>query len=684
MRTMKQALLPGAALAIALLCGLPTPQAATAASTTSSVTVFDSTEEFIKKMRQALEIGAHDEIAKLVRSQTDDAVAAAIHLCDANSLNPSERLENEIDALRIAWSTAKKTRFVEEVYEYYSLLDMASRKDRITLVNRYNGALTKLINAEAADDVDKIMGLAADFLDIARGIEAVGDHYYAGQAWLCYGRTQDEHLRGDDANLDIAADAYAKVVEHREAIELNDRSAEESRARLLTLTGMGYGPDAKKAEEGDGGGDGGPGKSAGDALTVDFTFELMQSPNALLRPNWACDVAYNSWSSIYLEDIGSTLVMPGLKTAKVVRTGIQTFEIVSGGVTSPATMNGKFVPIEASVETPSGQLPWGFIGITGTKEDYYQGVEVNREATPEGSTVFVSPAASIRGEIAGIEVAIFDDTMSGVYGDEPMSWAHVGMTPENYQWDMDAIQIDNGKKALPWSRLQKIGDQWYDLKVTGHQVQASPVEIKTGKLKLKFGKGPKPTYVIVRGMDKLFECYYDLTSSKEVEVPVGRYELFTGFIAEGKRTSVKKAVMLPGADTPRWKVDSDKTVEVPLGGPFGFDFGWEDEEDTVKILGATVCVTGISGERYERPWNARPYTMISIRKAGSKKGSKPEKMKSNLDVNTLYSDWGLGWHPQDLVLPKGKASGEEYELQMTEKKNALFGKVESKWHGTAD
>jgi len=680
---MKHAILSGATAALALLLGpsmIPAGPAAVALGAPATAPAVDSTQEFLEKMRRAMEIGAHDEIAKMVRIQTNEAVWATIQLCDANANNPSERLEEEINTLRLAWKASMKTGFVEKVYEYYSLMDLTTRKDRFKEVNRYKLALNKLVEAEAAGDMDAILSLQADFVDVARAIEALGDHYYAGEAWLCYARTQDEVLRGDDANLDKAAEAYKKVVEHRDAIELNDLYAQQSRERYEGLTGAGYGPDAESGEEGEGGAGGGPMKAAGDALTSDFTFRIVDAPDEVVRPNWSCDVAYNSWNSWYLEAEGSSSTVSTLKAASLERTGIQSFDFVSGGERTSATMNGKFVPVEVTTKTDAGQLPWGFIAITGTKKDYYQGVEVNREASRTGVTVFVAPAARIEGMVGEAKVEVYDDNMTGVYGDEPTSWAYVGMTKDHFQWDLDAIRVDGDKKARPWSRLQEIDGTWYDLAVTGHQVQATPITPKTGELKLKF-KGPKPDYVILRGTDKLHECYFDISGGKAVEVPIGRYELFTGFIFEGKRDAVKKVVILPGENTPKWKVEAGETTEVKLGGPFGFDFAWEDNGETVTVLGSTVCVEGVAGERYERPWNARAYPMVSVKKAGAKRGSKHEKMQSNVDVDTLYANWGLGWYPQDLELPKGKAEGSSFELQLIEKKNRLFGKLESKWKG---
>ncbi len=635
---------------------------------------------FLKEFRQAMEIGAQDQMQKLIKQDMEGAVIAIIRLCESNSSAPNDKSESEIDALRIAWSGGQKTRFVEKVYEYYSLMDNATRPERYKLVSRYYAALSNLLKAEKDKDITVIKSLGADFKGIAAGLVMVGDHYYASQAWLSYGRSQDEAQRGPEANLREAAIGYEKCLEHREKVDLKDLYYTQTKERFETLVAQGYGKDGDVGKPGSdkpGKGTGGIGSSLGAPLSVPMTFVVEPDFVSIERPFWSNDEVYSTWTNVVFKGIASASPFPILDEIKLSRDTIQSFEVESAGQKNAFSMSGKFTPCE--IVLGEAKLPWAFVAVTGTQEDIFQGVTTNMQPSDTQMTVYIAPASKITGILGDIPIEVFDDTMSGAYGDAPVPWGHLGMSPGKFMTDFDSIRIDGSKHALPWSRYQKVGDIWYDMAVAGHTLTAAPLEIKTGKLKLNF-KGPSPKYVIVKGKHNLGDCYFDLTSEKKgLEVPIGEYELFAGFVSDGKRTAIKKVVILPGKNTPSWKVEEGGTTEVKLGAPFGFDFESEDLGDHVKVLGESVVVTGVADERYERPWNSRPSPMASLRKAGSKKGSKPEKMKSTIDQDTLYKNWGLGFHPQDLDLVKKKDLEDGFEIQLTEKKNKLFGKIESSW-----
>ena len=96
-----------------------------------------------------------------------------------------------------------------------------------------------------------------------------------------------------------------------------------------------------------------------------------------------------------------------------------------------------------------------------------------------------------------------------------------------------------------------------------------------------------------------------------------------------------------------------------------------------------IVALGIARERYERMWNCAPRPEVSVRKAGTKKGSKPEKMNVVLDLLERNEDGTFKyteadtWRPVDTAYPTKK--GEAVELQLVEKKNKLFGEIESDW-----
>ena len=129
----------------------------------------------------------------------------------------------------------------------------------------------------------------------------------------------------------------------------------------------------------------------------------------------------------------------------------------------------------------------------------------------------------------------------------------------------------------------------------------------------------------------------------------------------------------------KFEVMEGKTTTVKLGGPFSFDFAFEEDEANLTLTGNTVVVVGAAGERYERPWGCVPRPDVSWRKKGTKKGSKGEKTQV-ISQNDQFSEygWAAAWAPLDLVIAK-KGKVDESELQLSEKKNKLFGKIESDW-----
>ena len=66
--------------------------------------------------------------------------------------------------------------------------------------------------------------------------------------------------------------------------------------------------------------------------------------------------------------------------------------------------------------------------------------------------------------------------------------------------------------------------------------------------------------------------------------------------------------------------------------------------------------------------------------SSAKKGSKGGRMTPTVNQNNLgvNGGWASVWFPLDLELEK-KREGEDVEVQLVEKKNKLFGKIESDW-----
>jgi hypothetical protein len=182
--------------------------------------------------------------------------------------------------------------------------------------------------------------------------------------------------------------------------------------------------------------------------------------------------------------------------------------------------------------------------------------------------------------------------------------------------------------------------------------------------------------VILRGIGRLDGAYFDIADGK-VDVPAGSYQLFYGDVRKGKKRQVSKAVMLPGPSTPTWTVAAGETLTIELGAPFGFDFDFQISGRDLTVTGKSVVVTGKGGERYTRFWECVPAPEVSWREAGSRRGSKGEDMGHAMNFMDPEF-WTQSFHPLDLTLDL-KGDHEDVEVQLVEKKNKLFGKIESDW-----
>jgi hypothetical protein len=542
---------------------------------------------------------------------------------------------------------------------------------------------------------------------MAESFELVGDRYYASQTWMMYGNCFDEGYRGvEGADLRKATQGFGKALEHRKAIGLEDLNYRLTKVRYDQLVGQGY-AEPERPEEGAGGDDaaGTPtgvvdptGSAPGAApavpaaaLEASLEFDLLETLDEVQRPNYSADDLYQMWVTLGFGAKDSVARFQSIKEGgpSFVRAGSSDVRWDADGDGADdddpkLPLTGNLTPFEVEIGRGDEARRWAFMTITGVEKDQYQYVgEINLGPTDGQMQLYAINAGSMVGELAGTEVRVIDDNMDGIYGSPPITWAYAGLSRDVFQPDMDSIVIGGGKRAVPWSEYQKLGDAWYKLEVEqgGKRIKATPVALKTGRLQLDF-KGGKPSWLIVKGDGKYENCYFDLTEgAKGVEVPVGRYTLFCGELRKGKKRQAVKSLILPGKKTPSYSVADGETAKVELGAPFGFDYRFTRGADKITLEGASVVVTGKAEERYERVWGAVPRPEVSWRKEGAKRGSKGEEMDVVMDLDGINQHGFNGaWSPIDMTFEvKGVDEGEKVELQLAEKKNDLFGSIESSW-----
>ncbi len=647
-------------------------------------------EAWRKSFSQAMTIGSSAELKRLVKKKPDFASEWIVETAEAISSAPNDGLFERMDAFRKSWKAAWGTEFCNKMEVYFSLLDVQVKRTRA----RLRGTFAKKTvlyheNMNGEKLPHKFTALGMEFEGLAKAFSDLRDDYFTSRCHLFAANCYEEPALGKkDADLKRACKNYELYMDACDRIELKDTAYILTKERYTGLAALGFGSREREGEgEAGAEGEGKAGKARGPAgatINVDMEFDLVEKLSSLSRPSYFLDEIYPIWNSVSLNKKGSRATIARIENGPdVLRIGSADIQIDldrdgEGDVDLP--VRGKLEPVVMEIGEGPSKRKWAILAVTGSETDTYQGVQVNLSPNDDLVNIYYAPAGSMRGEVAGTSIRVLDDNLDGIYGSPAVAYGHIGLTKDNFQPEMDSIVIGKTNRALPWSEYQQIDGVWYKLAMTdgGTKLSATPHNVRTGSLKLKY-KGPKASFVIVRGENDYANSFFDLTSGKSVDVPVGRYTLYFGLVTKGKKKQILKSVMLPSDTTPTWTVAKpDQEIEVELGSPFGFDWKAEIAAESVVVLGQTVCVTGVAGERYERVWGAVARPEVSYRKAGDKRGSKGEEMDKVQDQDSLYKSWKAPWFPLDIELSK-RASLTDVEVQLTEKKNKLFGKITSVW-----
>jgi|GEM_PF-679433 len=666
---------------------------------------------FKEKLKKAIATGKKADVESLVKNDTTQAAAWILRLAEilVDRDDPNEKPLR--DALVEAWNSTQKTAFPAKIEEHLKGLDADKRRTRADLRKRLTQAFNDLEgNRETKDGL--VFVQTTDELDILAGaFDSEGDYYSTSEAYFALAECFDEPLRGTDAEPHQAWKFWTRGLEFRAKVELRDDRALLAEKRVADLAKKGHdkeggpagapgtgkdGPDKGGGEKGGGevpSGPVNPPSDAGNPVTVALTFEPIAAPDAFARPCYQSDEIYALWNPIQLGAKGSSGTFTNLGNDSPVLHRIGSsdlrFDVDGDGKGDGATdqkiaLTGAMTPFRVQIGKGDTARPWAFFAVSGIDKDTFQGIEVNFNPTDTAFPIYTLSAASVIGTIGATPVRVIDDSMDSVYGSEVLTFGYGGLANGSFQPEMDSIVIGSSKRARPWSRYQEIGGTWWKLDggSKGNQLLATPAKIDTGILKLE-AKGVMPSYAVVRGSNELKDCYFDLVEggTKGVAVPAGRYTLFYGEVRKGKKRQLIKAVMLPGRAGGNYDVRPGGTTVVTLGAPYSFDWTANASEGKVRVVGASVVVTGVGGERYERAWGCVPRPEVSWRKKGTKKGTGALKMPVIADQENLYKRGNQGWldvwFPLDLEMETKGADA--VEIQLVDEKNKLFGKIESSW-----
>ncbi len=676
-------------LASSAFAAAPASLAASGPLTVASAAVDEKSDEFkafIAEFEQAQTTNSKARMTQLVRSNQQFTIWWVGDTCRLLANRTDDQLEKLIADLRHAWREAFDSSFVNNLYEYYSLLRGPRRQSWLDM----DAAHRELIVHESKAETDvEIERAGLGFRDLAERFEEIGDAYMAATCWLSFALAMDEPKRGENADLYAACEGYGRALANYEKVDLTGPNVHATKNRHQDLVQTGY--DGEKGADGGAAAPAAPGappvdSAAGAATTLELEFEPVREFDAFQRPFFALDENYQTWSQLELTETGSSTTFVSRPEGPIVlRTGASEIMVDvdrdgSGEVAVPITGNFELVELESVSNGKQEKL--AFFATIGLEQDVYQRAEVHLGPSDQYFGLYFVPASSVVTSLGGIELRIFDDNFDGKYGSEPWVYKPIGTTSASIgHAEFDSVAIAGAERAQPWSEYLSVGGAWYKMEHTeAGELQAVAVTPKLGRLALDF-KGGSPTWLIVSGLDGLAKSYFDLAEAgkKGIEVPVGRYQVYYGEFRKGKKREEMKALITRSQNPRTYTVSEGETTTLELGAPFRFDFDKRMGAGTVTVVGNSVAVLGRGDERYERLWNCRAAPEASWREEGSKRGSKPKDMELVMNQFEIQEagGWQYFWFPSDLELKVDDDAA--VEVQLVEKKNKLFGKIESEW-----
>jgi hypothetical protein len=649
-----------------------------------SVSVQDSYADFQKQIADAAKVSDYKAVGRVLKKEDAWAAQYVAEVAMRMGTNGNEETAKLLKALKAGWKEAfSNDAYVVDAEKYYGLMPQNQKRSYTDAMSEYRVTSNEFFKVrddkDAKNRVATLKSLAERMAVIGESFESINAHYRASE---CFNIAQDavsERWLGKE-EADVAAQTryLAKLVENREKAKLDDSRLKLAKSSLKHFESLGLDGSAKAGTPAV------PYK-LGTPAVVSAEYEPFEEIEKIQRPSYGIDEAYASWNQIWMQKPGTKTTFASFEkglSPEVIRSGVAEIALKgSDGEERKYTLSGRVTYVETVIGEQ--QRPWGFLIQVGQAQDFFQGFPTSLEPDAANLGLYVAPAASAVMELDGETVRVLDDNMDGVYGSMPKGWGYVGMTKGEFQYDLDSVLIGKRpRKAVPFSEVMQVGKNWYKFtpQETGKAFSVVPLEeVKTGEVSLKF-KGPDPSWVVIKGKDGLENCFYDLTQSRKVEVPAGRYELYCGGLRAGKgKDSLQKAYMAPPKKGLDLQVQADGETELELGAPFSFDAAFSASKNKVIVQGESLTVVGVAGERYHRLWNVRAQPEVAAKSAKGK-GSRGRKMQLIEDQNTLTEEgFEKAWKALNLEIEGSFEDGAF--IQLLEKKNKMFGKIESDWIG---
>ena len=250
-------------------------------------------------------------------------------------------------------------------------------------------------------------------------------------------------------------------------------------------------------------------------------------------------------------------------------------------------------------------------------------------------------ACHLEGDWNGKKVILVDDNSNGAYGD-------VGA---------DVLYV-KGEEPSFFGKIMRLGGELVEARIPdllGNEFKIRTYEGEVGSVETKWKAGKEqPQYLFIRGVDgDVRDAIFRLDLRNPVEVPVGKYRFYLGFIAKGSGRSQITCEIRRGKSSD-FVVKAGETHTMELGSPFQYQFKVKSEGDDYMLRGRDLELYGKSGELYTRFYGEVILPKYQLKKQGG--GTVAKGSMRLVEYEDRVNDFDSVWFPKD-VLIEGKKVG---------------------------